>query len=348
MGAPGTGKTRILNQIAECFEKGGTSTSPHRLHVPGSPVVIPAIPDPASIGALPMMSRKNRKVFRITLHQNSKYRDFISGIMPRLDGSAGFFVTEGILYQANEFAKQPDSTALLIIDEINRGPVVEVFGPSIGAIEADKRLDEDNNPLPTTQGFSILNPGGGPIYIEYQLSPHLYILAAMNQADVSVAPIDIAFLRRWKIERLYPDYDILKTSFGITPKEDLPEMDDGHVETLYELAYKALRKINEKIIAGRGEAYQIGHGIFLSAVPVPTGRASACDYLLKCWASIYSHIEEIFFGDTSSIAYVINANQEGSPYAMKEVSFADSTKIILISSELNRDSVFNLYKSLCL
>ena len=348
MGAPGTGKTRVLNQIAECFEKGGVSSSPSRRHVPGSPVAIPATPEPDSIGTLPMLSRRNRKVFRITLHQNSKYRDFISGIMPKLDGSTGFFVTKGILYQANEFAKNPDSAALLIIDEINRGPVVEVFGPSIGAIEADKRLDENNHPLPTTQGFTILNPDMPPTYIEYQLSPHLYILAAMNQADVSVAPIDIAFLRRWKIERLYPDYDTLKTVFGITPREDLPETDDGSAKILYELAYKALRRINEKIVAGRGDAYQIGHGIFLSSVPVPSGRESVCEYLLKSWSSIYSHIEEIFFGDIPSIAYVINANQEGSPYVVKEVSFADSSKFVLSSPELNRDSVFNLFKSLCI
>ena len=355
MGAPGTGKTRILNQIAEYFEKGQVNSSEQRQHFPGSAVSIPAIPTDDSIGSLPMIRRQNRKVFRVTLHQNSKYRDFVSGIMPKLDGTNGFFVTGGILYQANEFAKKPDSAALLIIDEINRGPVVEVFGPSIGAIEADKRLDDNNEPLPTTQGFTILNPkmkpdysGNESAYTEYQLSPHLYILAAMNQADVSVAPIDIAFLRRWRIERLYPDYDALLTYFHITPKENLPQEDDGSVETLYDLAYKALQKINEKIVAGRGEAYQIGHGVYMSKSPVPTRYKSVCEYLLKSWSSIYSHIEEVFFGDITSIAYIINANCEYSPYVVKEVSFADSIKYVLSSPEIESDAVFNLFRSLCI
>ena len=347
MGAPGTGKTRILNQIAEIFENGGVGpASP--VHIPSASVPIPARPQPGTLGGvpIPMLLRQHRKVFRMTLHQNSHYRDFVSGIVPKTDGSTGFTVSRGRLYEANEFAKQPNSAALLIIDEINRGPVIEVFGASIAAIEADKRLGDNNQSLPTTCSFSILNPNLSPASIDYQLSPHLYILAAMNQADVSVAPIDIAFLRRWGQVRLAPDYSLLRSCFNISDSTPIPDVEDHNPASLYAAAAKSLEVINGKIIAGRGEAYQLGHGIFLSRNPVPNTYDDACGYLLKCWHSIYGHIEELFFGDVNAIAYIVNADQEGSPYATAIRTFAGTSRTVLLSPELTKDKVFSLYKSL--
>lgn len=54
-----------------------------------------------------------------------------------------------------------------------------------------------------TQFFEIINPVDGQM-IEYAFSPNLYILAAMNQADASVAPLDVAFMRRWQSYKLTP------------------------------------------------------------------------------------------------------------------------------------------------
>lgn len=345
MGAPGTGKTRILNQIAEIFENGQVSAAPP-VYDPSASVPIPASPMATTLGVLPMLQRQNRKVFRMTLHQNSHYRDFVSGIVPKTDGTSGFRVSKGKLYEANEFAKSPDSSALLIIDEINRGPVIEVFGASIAAIEADKRLDENNVPLPTTCSFSILNPNPGPENIDYQLSPHLYILAAMNQADVSVAPIDIAFLRRWGRVPLTPDYSVLLKCLGVPDGTAIPDQEDHNTVSLYAMAAKALETINNKIIAGRGDAYQLGHGILLSKNPVPNTYDDACEYLLKCWHSIYGHIEELFFGDVSSIAFMVNADQVGSPYKTAIRSFAGTSRTVLLEPKLTKDEVFLLYKSL--
>ena len=116
-----------------------------------------------------MLKKANRKVFRTTLHQNSKYRDFLTGIVPELGAGGGYRINEGILYRANEFAKQDNSAALLIIDELNRGPAIEVFGGSIVAIESDKRLNDDNTATPATQYFEISNPADGQM-VEYAFS----------------------------------------------------------------------------------------------------------------------------------------------------------------------------------
>lgn len=343
MGAPGTGKSKLMNDVAQAFETGVTATATPS-HQPGAAIPIPASPAVNTIGALPMMQRTHRKVFRTTLHQNSKYRDFLTGITPRFDGSDGYQISEGILYRANEFAKQDDSAALLIIDELNRGPAIEVFGGSIVAIEADKRLADDNSAAANTQYFEIVSPVSGANE-EYAFSPHLYILAAMNQADVSVAPLDVAFLRRWMSIMLYPDYQPLYDRFGIVGNAQIPN-DNPTAQDIYHVATKALEAINKKIVAGRGTEYQLGQGVFMSTVPQGTTVDAALDFVLDCWSMIYAHIEELFFGEPNALAYILNADQKESPYSLDEISFAGDTKFILMHTDINCNTIYGLYRSL--
>ena len=342
MGAPGTGKSKLMNDVAAAFEAGVAPTATPT-HTPGAAIPIPAIPTTNTLGTLPMLQRSNRRVFRTTLHQNSKYRDFLTGITPRVDGNDGYLINEGILYRANEYAKQPDSAALLIIDEINRGPAIEVFGGSIVAIENDKRLADDNTPAPKTQYFELLSPNGD--YVEYAFSPHLYILAAMNQADVSVAPLDVAFMRRWQSVMLYPNYQPIYEKFGINANDAIPEAATA-ANDVYLVTAKALEIINEKISVGRGPEYQLGQGVLLSTEPQGNTLNDALEFVLDCWSMIYSHIDELFFGDTNAIAYLLNADSEESPYNLEEVTFAGETKYKLNHEELSTNNIFALYRSL--
>lgn len=338
MGAPGTGKSRLINEIADAFlnNNGKLATPSHNV---GATIPIPASTK-AGINAN-FFKKSNRKVFRTTLHQNSKYRDFLTGIVPSIRISGGFNITAGILYRANEYAMQNDSAALLIIDELNRGPAVEVFGGSIVAIESDKRLSDNNTLLSTTQTFEIINPADGEM-IEYAFSPNLYILAAMNQADVSVAPLDVAFLRRWQPFKLKPDYSVLAQKFDIDLNEDANNIPTTSKD-VYKAAIKALKEINKKISIGRGEDYQLGHGVFLTCEPKNNSLESALDFCVDVWHMIYSHIEELFFGDISSIAFIINANHGKSPYKTIEENFAGEMKTILKSNEITRDNIYDLY-----
>ena len=59
---------------------------------------------------------------------------------------------------AAEYALQPDSAALVVIDEINRGPAVQVFGSAIVGIERSKRKGPTDCPLmrPGSLRFSPL------------------------------------------------------------------------------------------------------------------------------------------------------------------------------------------------
>lgn len=343
MGAPGTGKSKLMNDVARTFETGVTVTNTP-MHQPGAGIPIPAVPAVNTIGSLPMLQRANRKVFRTTLHQNSKYRDFLTGITPKFDGTNGYQVFEGILYRANEFAKQDDSAALLIIDELNRGPAIEVFGGSIVAIEADKRLDDDNSPAPQTQYFEVMSPDTG-YNEEYAFSPHLYILAAMNQADVSVAPLDVAFMRRWMSVMLYPDYQPLYDKFNVNSLNSVPDANPA-IGDVYHAAILGLEAINKKIVAGRGAEYQLGQGVFLSTEPKGTMVADALNFVTECWAMIYAHIEELFFGEPNALSYILNSDRNESPYSLEEITFAGDTKFVLTHGVIDSSNIYDLYRSL--
>lgn len=340
MGAPGTGKSRLMNEVAKTFAEGGIRAA-QPMHMPGAAVPIPATVMPEQ---LKLLQKTHRKVFRTTLHQNAKYRDFLTGIVPELGAGGGYRVNEGILYRANEFAKQPDSAALLLIDELNRGPAIEVFGGSIVAIESDKRLNEDHTAAASTQFFELISPADGRM-VEYAFSPNLYILASMNQADASVAPLDVAFLRRWQTYRLEPDYAILYERFGVDPSRPLPAVCNS-AEDVYSAAIHALEKLNAQICVGRGREYQLGQGVFLSSAPQDESLAAAKQFVAEAWSVIYAHIEELFFGDSIALAYLVHADAPESPYQLEEHYFAGETKSVLMGGTITPDNIFGLYHAI--
>ena len=276
----------------------------------------------------------HRKVFRCVLHQSSKYRDFLTGMMPdvRTGVTPGSFrITKGILYNASEYAKQPNSASLLIIDEINRGPTVQVFGGAIVAIEADKRLAPDGGPTPATQFFDLIDPSTGDL-IEYAFPPRLYILAAMNQADVSVEPLDVAFLRRWTPFNLEPKSSVLRTHFGLstTPASSLPPTPSSAADVI-EAAIQAFDAVNARIALGRGPEFRIGHGVLMPNNAKPSSVADTLAHFATAWRTIKNHIDEAFFGDVRGTAIILNADRgiAGNPYVLEETSFGDAPRAMI-------------------
>lgn len=326
-GPPGTGKSMLLSEVAALFANRGESSTPRYNPTGGVP-----IPPSAVLGLPGDIGRAmNRKVFRCVLHQSSKYRDFLTGIMPDVRATVEpgrFRITEGILYRASEFAKQPDSAALLIIDEINRGPTVQVFGGAIVAMEAEKRLGGDGKPTPVTQFFDLLSPVDGEL-TEYAFPSRLYILAAMNQADVSVEPLDVAFLRRWAPVALEPSPRILRQYFGLGSASDAatPTVPTTK-EDVFEVAVQAFEAINRRIALGRGPEFRIGHGVLMRVGEKPATLEEALDHLAICWRLIKNHIDETFFGDIRGTAIVLNADSglADNPYTLEETSFGDAPR----------------------
>ena len=352
-GPPGTGKSKLLAEVAFAFESAfglAAAGGPPKLNPMGG------IPIPPAAGAvnkdIPAPAKTSRKVFRTVFHQNSKYRDFVSGITPAVNKNVGgqdFVIVAGTLYRASEHAQGANGAALLIIDEINRGPAVQVFGGSIVAIESDKRLAPDGSKRAETQYFEMLDPNTGGL-IEYALPHDLYILAAMNQADASVEPLDVAFLRRWEPLRLEPDETALRTYYGLGSRgaHDLPDAPTNVVDSL-EASVRAWVALNEQITLGRGPEFQIGHGVLMSDIkPQGLPLAEALGTLCVGWAKVRAHIEEVFFGDTRGIAAVLNAldGPAFNPFQLTETTFADDLRFRLEGpANFNEANVYGALKA---
>lgn len=334
-GPPGTGKSKLLAEVALAFETGfgvAPAGGPPQLNPVGG---IPIPPAAGAVKDIPAPTKMDRKVFRTVFHQNSKYRDFVSGITPAVNKQAGtpdFTIVKGTLYRASEHAKGVNGAALLIIDEINRGPAVQAFGGAIVAMESDKRLAPDGARRAETQFFEILDPISGDV-IEYGLPHDLYILAAMNQADASVEPLDVAFLRRWEPLRLEPDEEALRTFYGLGAKSANPLPDvPTSVSDALEASVSAWVAVNAQIALGRGPEFQIGHGVLMSNVkPQTLGLNEALGTLCVGWAKVRAHVEEVFFGDTRGIAAALNAldGPVFNPFKFTETTFADDLRFLL-------------------
>lgn len=332
-GPPAAGKSRLLNEVAAAFQSNVASPTAvaKPLHDPSASVPIPAHSSgpklPPELAAI-LPDRANRKVFRTVFHQNSKHREFLTGITPSLGAAGTFKVMEGILYRASEHARSEQGASLLIIDEINRGPAVQIFGGAIVAIEGEKRLSADGTNLPSTQFFELLDPKSAEL-VEYAFPHHLYILAAMNQADVSVEPLDVAFLRRWSPFRLEPNEAAIRQYFGLPASTAALPSSPATAGDVLEAAVQAWAKVNERISIGRGREYQLGHG----ALVVPSGKAigdvaAALKHAANCWNLIKAHADEVFFGDVRGLSASLNAlgDVPNHPYVLEEAMFADEPR----------------------
>ncbi|MET4109007.1 5-methylcytosine-specific restriction protein B [Hymenobacter sp. UYP22] len=336
-GPPGTGKTRLLSEIAQAFSEmlvaPVTPMSPP-LHAPGARVAIPApLPVAAVPGLahlLPALRKSSRQVFRTVFHQNTRHRDFATGLMPnvsRTPGDPDFIITVGTLIKASEYAKGADAASLLIIDEINRGPAVQIFGGAIVAMEADKRLAPDGRHQRDTQYFDLLHPTKN-LFEPYALPDDLYIIAALNQADASVEPLDVAFLRRWEPYILDPDITTLRTHLGIEGAkavvEDLPAV-PTETKEVFEASVRAWEKVNKRVSLGRGAEFQIGHGILMAGASPSMPLEQALRVCVSGWAKVRAHIQEVFFGDTRGIAAVLNSVNPPvfHPLKLQEATFGD-------------------------
>ncbi|MFE1027196.1 AAA family ATPase [Streptomyces sp. NPDC058818] len=344
-GPPATGKSRLLAELKHAFRGDSETGSSYQ---PEADIPLPNKGNTAVPAWLPSQDCTDRRVFITAFDQSTHQRDVLRGLVPKVLGDGaplGFSVSKGILYRAAEHARKPDGAALLIVDEINRGPAVAAFGASIVSLESDKRLGADGKPTPATQTFELLDDSGQ--MVDYALPRHLYIVGAMNQADASVAPLDVAFQRRFAPFWLTPDESVLHKHFGLDSNTtgQLPSQ-AASSKDVYAALVLGWQKVNERLALGRGAAFQLGHGALMHAAASAEPN-KALRYAADCWSLMRAHVDEVFFGDLRGVAETISADAPGSPFTLTSATFAEQPVLQLSpSGELKPDQVYPALKAI--
>ncbi|RRT86264.1 McrB family protein [Empedobacter falsenii] len=165
----------------------------------------------------------------------------------------------------------PPKPFVLIIDEINRGNVSQIFGELITLIEEDKRLGND-------EAIEVTLPYSKE---KFGVPSNLYIIGTMNTADRSVEALDTALRRRFVFEEMPPEYNL-----------------NGLQENLFSFsAAEILKTINKRIEKLLDRDHQIGHAYFINK-----NEATIIDSFYK---NIIPLLQEYFFGDYGKIGLVL-------------------------------------------
>jgi len=197
-------------------------------------------------------------------------KGYFLGVIKLLQDKYGFIqITQESNENSNGLSPLP---FVLIIDEINRGNVSQIFGELITLIEPDKRLGKEEE-LEVTLPYSKE---------KFSVPSNLYIIGTMNTADRSVEALDTALRRRFSFEEMAPDYSLLEgsTSEGI----DLAEL---------------LKTINNRIEGLLDKDHVIGHSYFLR---VSKDEKTLYDVFFD---EIIPLLQEYFYGNFGRIALVI-------------------------------------------
>jgi DNA polymerase III delta prime subunit len=325
-GPPGTGKTTLMQQVRELFEQGAK-----RLYLE------------TTLEKQPISEEQvgHAKTLWVTFHQSYSYEQFVVGLRTE-DSSESLLSLKpapGILLELSEHARTPGNLSLLLIDEINRGDVSRIFGEFITLLEPDKRLGPDGNPSAKTVMVRLPHMAlGATMNVQLETGPrqvtnpftmpyHVYTLASMNSVDKTVAPLDSALRRRFYVRKLLPDYVLLAQRLGLagfsvphplrlpSPITSTPDY--------RKLALALLVQVNEGIIRFLGSEFTLGHSYLwdLGTEDAQAEPADAVrDRLFRLWdTNILPQLEELFYGRTEQLAYVIKARSDSNLYPYRLV-----------------------------
>ncbi|WP_027017377.1 AAA family ATPase [Corynebacterium pseudodiphtheriticum] len=127
-------------------------------------------------------------------HPSTSYEDFVMGYRPAHDGRLE--LQHGAFMKAAQRAQEDTGQKhIFIIEEINRGNPAQIFGEMLTLLEADKR--NPDNALRLIYSQDDDDP--------FHLPENFYVIGTMNQADRSLAGLDIALRRRFSFATLKPE-----------------------------------------------------------------------------------------------------------------------------------------------
>ncbi|WP_269236174.1 McrB family protein [Flavobacterium flavigenum] len=175
--------------------------------------------------------------------------------------------------ESSTIVNKKEKPFVLIIDEINRGNVSQIFGELITLLEEDKRLGND-------EALEVILPYSKE---KFGVPPNLYIVGTMNTADRSVEALDTALRRRFSFTEMMPEYDdLVKIQFR-----------DFNLGEL-------LNIINDRIEVLLDRDHTIGHSYFIKL------KNNDIEGLKQVFKNcIIPLLQEYFYGDYEKIGLII-------------------------------------------
>jgi 5-methylcytosine-specific restriction protein B len=198
-----------------------------------------------------MQAKDNSRVTMVQFHPSYSYEDLVRGYRPTAQ-SGRFDLIDGPFLRLRKAAEDdPDRVYVLIIDEINRGNVSQIFGELMVLLESDKR----------GRDFAVTPLYRRTEHEKLHVPANLFVIGTMNIADRSLALVDYALRRRFAYFTLEPRYG--------DPAYRKWLQDRGMSSTLCATIIDRMTALNKRISEDSqlGDAFRVGHSFFC-----PTGK----------------------------------------------------------------------------
>jgi 5-methylcytosine-specific restriction protein B len=199
----------------------------------------------------------------IQFHPAYTYEDFIQGIRPQSQNDQLTYpIVPGRFLEFCTKAESRRGTCVIIIDEINRANLSQVFG------ELMYVLDDRDRTVKLASGKL------------FRIPTNVRIIGTMNTADRSIALVDNALRRRFAFIPVYPNYEVLQ-QYHQREKTDFP------VNKLTSILEEVNRAINNK-------HYELGISFFLTK--------TLAEDIQDIWQmEIEPYLEEYFFDNQAKM-----------------------------------------------
>lgn len=195
------------------------------------------------------------------------------------------YLKENFGYSAENI--DSDKNYVLIIDEINRGNVSQIFGELITLIEDGKRLGQE-------EALSVKLPYSKESERDFGVPSNLYIIGTMNTADRSVEALDAALRRRFSFIEMPPKPALIKTEGKLKDTDGILHIGElGKIDLA-----NLLDVINKRIEKLLDSDHQIGHSFFLKVYDIESLKNEFQNKIIPL-------LKEYFYGDLGKLGLVL-------------------------------------------